>query len=409
MGRRGIQLLCLIAAVAALALASAGAAVAGGRPELVKTQAPGGLGHVVADGSRLLLFHSRFGVHGTITRVNLDGSVDRSFGEGGTVHMDLEDVVVQPDGKILVAGSGPRGEGTGGSVARVTRLLPDGEPDPSFGVDGDADVDFGLTEDQGEAVAVAADGDVLLAGIRIDEVDELSEFGASIAVARFTPDGQLDTSFGEGGFTALPNYGEVVAQDVVATPAGGVVVEGGNELETFFWAVNGDGSTDTSYGDEGFYDVRGRPIKHHHLETLLVDPGVVETPGGKLLLAADGLSEKVGPVTLRLLPDGRPDSSYGHGGWAAPRTKAAPEVLEKGATLLPGSVLVHAATVGKASGAIAVGANGQVDRRFGAGGRCFVHGKGGAEDVAVVKGRVVVLGEGSHAPWLLVCPPPRKA
>jgi uncharacterized delta-60 repeat protein len=401
-----MQLLCLVAAAAALALATAGGASAAG-PKVVATQAPGGLDHVVADGSKLLLFHPGY-KQGTIARVNLDGSLDRSFGSGGTVHMQLEDLAVQPDGKILVAGSGPRGGGTGGSVARVTRLLADGKPDPSFGVEGVADVDFGLNDDEGEAVTPAADGDVLLTGIRIDEVDELSEFGASIAVARFTPEGRLDSSFGEGGFSALPDFGEVVAQDVVATPAGGIVVEGGNELETFLWAVNGDGSTDTSYGDEGFFDVRGRPIEHHHLETLLVDPGVVETPGGKLLLAADGLSEKVGPVTLRLLPGGRPDPSYGDGGWAAPRTKAAPEVLEKGAALLPGSVLVHAATAGKAGGAIAVGPNGRLDRRFGAGGRCFVHGKGGAKDVAVVKGRVVVLGEGSHVPWLLVCPPLRK-
>jgi uncharacterized delta-60 repeat protein len=407
MGRRGIQLLCLIAAAAALALAAAGAALAGGRPELVKTQAPGGLDHVVADGSRLLLFHSRYGVHGTITRVNLDGSVDRSFGEGGTVHMDLEDVAVQPDGKILVAGSGPRGEGKGGSVARVTRLLPDGEPDPSFGVDGNADVDFGLTEDRGEAVAVAADGDVLLAGIRIDEVDELSEFGASIAVARFTPDGQLDTSFGEGGFTALPNYGEVVAEDVVATPSGGVVVEGGNDLETFFWALDGEGSTDTRFGDKGFVEVKGRPIGDRHHEFLLVNPGIVETPGGKLLLTAKGVSEKVGPVSLRLLPDGRPDPSYGQHGWSTLRAKSGLEIEEVGATLLPGGGLAVAARKGKTSGAIAIGGNGQLDRSFGAGGRCLARGTG-AVDVAVVGGRVVVLRKGPHVSRLLVCPPLRR-
>jgi uncharacterized delta-60 repeat protein len=407
MRRRGIQLLCLVAGLAALALAGAGGAAAA-RPRLVTTGAPGGLDHAVADGSKPLLFHPGFDKKGTIARVSLGGSLDRSFGDGGTIHMELEDVAVQPDGKILVATSGNRGGGSGGGVARVTRLLPDGRPDPSFGVDGNADVDFGRTEDQGEAVAVQADGDILLAGIRIDEVDELSEFGASIAVARFTPDGQLDTSFGEGGFVALPNYGEVVAEDVVATPSGGIVVEGGNELETFFWAVNGDGTTDTGFGDEGFFEVRGRPTKDHHSEFIRVNPGLVETSGGKLLLTAVGLSEKVGPVSLRLLPDGRPDPAYGHHGWSTLRTRSGLEIEEVGSTLLPGGGLVVAARKGKESGAIAIGGNGRLDRRFAAGGSCLARGMSNATDVAMVGNRVVVLGKGHDASSLLICPALRQ-
>jgi hypothetical protein len=106
MGRRGIQLLCLIVGLTALALVMAGAAVAAAQPKAVKTQAPGGLNRLVADGSKLLLFHSGSVGKGTLTRVYLDGTVDRSFGERGTIKMELEDVAVQPDGKILVATSG---------------------------------------------------------------------------------------------------------------------------------------------------------------------------------------------------------------------------------------------------------------------------------------------------------------
>jgi uncharacterized delta-60 repeat protein len=103
----------------------------------------------------------------TITRLMPTGSPDPAFGGGGTATVDfgpLADVanaaVLQPDGKIVVAGDTQADE----DVA-VARLNPDGSPDATFGADGKATVDFGFAT-FGYAVALQANGRIVVAGHR---------------------------------------------------------------------------------------------------------------------------------------------------------------------------------------------------------------------------------------------------
>jgi uncharacterized delta-60 repeat protein/uncharacterized repeat protein (TIGR01451 family) len=120
------------------------------------------------------------------------GVIDTTFGAGGVVTLDVGDGVAavramtrQPDGKLVVAGTTDAAGGGGGLLAR---FLPDGTPDPAFSSDGIARV--GATASIAEDVAVQPDGKLVAAG----------SAGGDSFIARFRPDGARDPGFGVEGF-----------------------------------------------------------------------------------------------------------------------------------------------------------------------------------------------------------------
>src|SRR5262245_56136753 len=79
----------------------------------------------------------------------LPGDLDPSFGVGGKLLVDFngstdiaEDVAVQPDGKLVVVGLSYINNDFSNEDFAVLRLMPDGTPDPSFGVNGRVTTDF---------------------------------------------------------------------------------------------------------------------------------------------------------------------------------------------------------------------------------------------------------------------------
>lgn len=103
----------------------------------------------------------------TVTRLNPNGSLDATFDGDGTATIDFGvtadlagGAVLQPDGKIVVAGSTQ----AGGDVA-VGRLNANGSPDTTFGSGGKATVDFGAAT-FGFAVALVPNGRIVVAGQR---------------------------------------------------------------------------------------------------------------------------------------------------------------------------------------------------------------------------------------------------
>jgi uncharacterized delta-60 repeat protein len=146
-----------------------------------------------------------------VARLLPDGAPDGSFnGDGKAVAEGSgRAVVVQPDGKIVVAGA------SGGDFL-VLRYNANGSLDPTFGSTGRAFVDFGGLTDGPYDVALQPDGKVLVVGE-----------GPSFAVARLQPNGTLDTTFGNGGKTAIDFGGlGARAQAVALEPDGKIVVAG---------------------------------------------------------------------------------------------------------------------------------------------------------------------------------------
>jgi uncharacterized delta-60 repeat protein len=137
-----------------------------------------------------------------IVKLDPNGSLDTTFGTGGKVRVDIRSsdgvsaLVLQPDGKILVAGSSATVTPTtpptvGPRDLSAARLNPDGSLDPSFGSGGK--VVHGLaSEIQPRAIAVDGAGRIVL-GARSPL------FASDCATVRLTPTGALDATFGSGG------------------------------------------------------------------------------------------------------------------------------------------------------------------------------------------------------------------
>jgi uncharacterized delta-60 repeat protein len=256
-GRRRLGI--AVAGLAASALL-AGTAAAGAGPGVEKLHLSRSLGaveQIVADGPSHLLLLGGY-EEDTIRRIDDDGSLDRSFGDGGTVQIGSRGVTVTGDGKILVAGAGPSLTDPGDSDATVTRLLPNGKPDPSFGVGGTATVDFGGRYDGGQATAVAPNGEIILGGYRQTLAGSRGGSDATPAVARLNADGTLRRSFGDEGVRILAGGEEGGVFDVAAGPGGGTVVMGEAPLGTAIWELTADGSIDPGFGRRGRVEIVGR-------------------------------------------------------------------------------------------------------------------------------------------------------
>ena len=93
-----------------------------------------------------------------------DGTLDPSFGDGGTTTFDdphryVVGMVVQPDGRILIAETNPYTDPAGSNLLR--RLMADGRPDPTVGVNGELEPQLPA----GNAItslALQPDGHILL-------------------------------------------------------------------------------------------------------------------------------------------------------------------------------------------------------------------------------------------------------
>ena len=160
-------------------------------------------------------------------RYDGNGTLDPTFGSGGRLvvplpgSFDLADVVLQPDGKLVVAGTMPSAPFLSRDFALV-RLLANGDLDTSFSGDGVATADFGGIE-TGSSAVVLGDGRIVLAGSR---GTELPNTVTDFAVARFLPDGTLDTSFGAAGLALLDSGEPEYPAQIVELPNGNLMLAG---------------------------------------------------------------------------------------------------------------------------------------------------------------------------------------
>ena len=129
-----------------------------------------------------------------------------------------EALALQGDGKILVAGNAPVGGSTGFALMR---LGANGSPDNGFGTAGLATTAFTTLDDLGGAIAVQADGRILVAG------RSSNQSNSDFAVARYATNGTLDSSFGIGGKLTIDFFGSFDgAENVVVQPDGKIVLGG---------------------------------------------------------------------------------------------------------------------------------------------------------------------------------------
>jgi uncharacterized delta-60 repeat protein len=234
-----------------------------------KVITPGGSGDdygnalvVKADpGGYILLAGASFNANWdfALVRYNLNGTLDGSFGSGGKVISNLRGgldwgaaAVVQPDGKIVVAGGSSNGSNTDFAVVRYNA---NGSLDTTFGTGGMVFTPIGPGDDDATGVALQPDGKIVVVGGAQNGGD------LDFAVVRYNANGSLDTSFGFGGKVTTPiGGGNDVANTVVLQADGRIVVAGESynsvSLDSDFGMVryNADGTVDNTCG-QVFYSV----------------------------------------------------------------------------------------------------------------------------------------------------------
>lgn len=221
-------------------------------------------GKIVVTGTVEAGWHNRdFGA----VRLTASGALDSSFGTGGKVvvpfdqaqvpHDECETSLLQPDGKILLAGSLHVGTGNDRSFA-LARLNVDGSLDSSFGTNGKADVYFDVIPDGADdayAVALDTSGRILVAG----RAQTSNSGDTAFAVARLTSSGYSDTTFGSLGKTVInipAGQGPDRAVGIAPAANGKIVVAGetvvsGLDYDFAVVRLLSNGSLDTAFGTTG--------------------------------------------------------------------------------------------------------------------------------------------------------------
>jgi len=217
-------------------------------------------------------------------------------------------VAVQPDGKIVLAGTSPS---VAGGIDRIfaLRLEPDGDLDPTFDGDGVAFITIGGLTDQGKALALQDDGKVVVVGQSYDGTQH------DTAVVRFRADGSLDTSF-QGGYVleqanARLNLGMglLVSEDGTITVGGGM--QGAPDNEAVIYRYLADGTRDGAFDGDGLMSFEALPVDHD------VVVGMVTDRQGRLVAAvSDTWMGATRAIVVRVDPIGALDASFGTAGIA---------------------------------------------------------------------------------------------
>ena len=181
------------------------------------------------------------------------GELDPGFGSGGMVSTDILGssdegmaVVIQNDGKIVAAGGAYTG--TTWDFA-LTRYLPNGTLDSSFGIGGKVTTHFPGGNSFINTIALQPNGRILVAGQA-----RTAATNFDFALARYTKSGALDQSFGVGGLVTTDFLtGNDNAWSLALQPDGRIVAAGiaRNQVANDDFAMsryNSDGSLDSTFG-----------------------------------------------------------------------------------------------------------------------------------------------------------------
>lgn len=218
---------------------------------------------VQADGKVVTVGYTSTNAGGTdiaVMRHLRDGTPDAGFGNGGRVVTAIAAgrgsdqafaVAVQPDGRILVAGTTATGS-TDLDFA-LLRYRPDGTLDAGFGTGGKVITSFGASTDRIHAIAIQDDGRIVVAG---DSDQGTTTTGIDFALARYRPDGTLDAGFGNGGkvLTAIrAGSARDSAYALLLQPAGGEtrIVAVGGEGDFVAARYTAAGALDAGFGQGG--------------------------------------------------------------------------------------------------------------------------------------------------------------
>jgi uncharacterized delta-60 repeat protein len=250
-----------------------------------------------------------------LARYKPNGSLDTSFSGDGLVRTAIGDyawsrsVAIDPQDRVVVAGQSisrlPPGDLRGYDFA-LARYKPDGSLDGSFGADGKVTTDFSGGNDSAHSIAIDSQGRIVAAGFNGTPESELGDF----ALARYKPNGSPDPSFGTGGKVTTHIGGSASARSATIDSQGRIVAAGEAQhvLGSNDFALaryNPNGSLDTSFSGNGtvMTDFGNSDVAN---SVAIDSQGRIVAAGYK----GDGFSFAL----ARYKPNGRLDSSFGGDG-----------------------------------------------------------------------------------------------
>lgn len=246
-----------------------------------------------------------------LARYNIDGSLDNNFGINGKVTTAIgsgddraNSLVIQSDGKIVVAGYSNNGTNNDFSLVRYNIT---GGLDTSFDSDGKLVIPIGTANDIANAVVLQSDGKIVVAGYTEDNP------ASNFALIRCNINGSLDSTFNLNGKLIIRvGVGTDIAYSVAIQPDSKIVVAGylfiGTNADFALVRLNNDGSLDNSFNLEG---TNITPIGTANDFAR----AVVIQPDGKIVVAGYAeIGTKNSFALARYNTNGRLDMSFGING-----------------------------------------------------------------------------------------------
>ncbi len=245
-----------------------------------------------------------------VLRFNVDGSVDSTFGSGGATITPIGSIddrpramLIQPDGKIVVAGTCNNGVNSDFCAARY---LASGALDASFGSGGKVVTAFSVRDDVVNAALLQPDGKLVLAGSCNNGTTD------DVCALRYEINGTLDASFGVSGkLTTVVGSGYSEARALALQPDGKLLVAAtcltGSKVDFCTLRYNANGTLDTSFGSGGTL-VTSVGTGSDYVTTMMLQPD------GKLLLAGNCAVSQFDFCAVRTTAAGALDATFGTGG-----------------------------------------------------------------------------------------------
>ena len=262
----------------------------------------GGTVHLAANNNAISL----------LARYNYNGTLDTTFGSGGKVTNDqmsqATDIAIQANGRIVIVGQDVAMPVDDRNFV-VMRYHANGSLDTSFGGDGIVETDFDGNSATAWSVAIQSNNRILVGG------SEGALLGSRFAMARYNPDGSLDSAFGVAGKVTADLAGthDSAAEKIALLPDGRILLAGRADHETN-WTIGlavarfyANGNLDTTFG------VSGGATTFFTEDHITACGGIEVLANGKIVLGGT-FSSAEGLVITRYNANGTADTQFGDNG-----------------------------------------------------------------------------------------------